>query len=105
MCILFLWRSVILFVYITELTFIYLNMYSSGHDVDDNFLDEMVLYESTNPMVLIKKKINKAKKELAHLLDILDQTPEVEERIIEVMTRLKTYKVITIISSVFFFFS
>jgi len=30
--------------------------------------------------------------ELAHLVGILDQTPEVEERIREVMTRLNTYK-------------
>ena len=64
----------------------------------------MGLYESLDPMVLIKKKINKANKELTHLLDILDQTPEVEERIKEVMTRLKTYKVITIISSGFIFY-
>jgi hypothetical protein len=68
-------------------------------------LDERDLYASPDPMVLIKKKINKANMELAHLLDILDQTPEVEERIREVMTRLNTYKVITIISSGFIFMS
>jgi uncharacterized protein (DUF1778 family) len=43
--------------------------------------------------------------ELAHLLDILDQTHEVEEKIREVMKRLNTYKVITIISSGFIFMS
>ena len=56
-------------------------------------------------MVLIRKKINKGNKELSHLLDILDQTPAVEERIKEVMKRLKTYKVITIISIGFIFMS
>jgi glucosamine 6-phosphate synthetase-like amidotransferase/phosphosugar isomerase protein len=77
-----------------------------GHDSYDDFLGEMDLYESPDPMVLIKKKkINKANKELAHLLNILNQTLEVEERIREVMTRLKTYKVITIISSGFIFMS
>ena len=52
-----------------------------GHDVDDYSLDKMDFYASPNPMVLIKKKINQANMELAHLLDILDQTPAVEERI------------------------
>jgi hypothetical protein len=78
---------------------------SSKHDVDDDSLEERDLYESLDPMVLIRKKINKENKELAHLLDILDQTLEVEERIKEVMTRIKTYKVITIISSGFIFMS
>jgi uncharacterized protein (DUF1778 family) len=63
----------------------------------------MDLYESPDPMVLIKKNINNANKELAHLLDILDQTPAVKERIREFMTRINTYKVITIISSGFIF--
>jgi uncharacterized protein (DUF1778 family) len=54
-------------------------------------------------MILIRKMINTGNKELAHLLNILDQTPDVEQRINEVMTRLKTYKVITIISSCFIF--
>jgi hypothetical protein len=76
-----------------------------GHDVDDDSLSERDLYASPDPMVLIKKNINQANRELAHLLDILDQTPEVEERIREVMTRLNTYKVITIISSGFIFMS
>jgi uncharacterized protein (DUF1778 family) len=56
-------------------------------------------------MVLIKKNINKVNKELAHLLDILDQTSKVNERVREVMTRLNTYKEITIISSGFIFMS
>jgi hypothetical protein len=54
-------------------------------------------------MILIKKMINTGNKELAHLLNILDQTLDIEQRINEVMTRLKTYKLITIISSCFFF--
>jgi hypothetical protein len=65
----------------------------------------MDFYECPDPMVLIRKKINKGNKELVHLLDILDQTLEVEERIKEVMTRLKTYKVITIVLSGFIFIS
>jgi hypothetical protein len=77
----------------------------AGHDVDDESLDKSDLYESPDPMVLIRKKINKENKELSHLLDILDQTPEVEERIKEILTRLKTYKVITTISSGFIFVS
>jgi len=76
-----------------------------GHDVDDYSLDKMDFYASPNPMVLIKKKINQANMELAHLLDILDQTPAVEERIWEFMKRINTYKVITIISSGFIFIS
>jgi hypothetical protein len=56
-----------------------------GHDVDDDSLSKRDLYESHNPIVLIRKKINKANKELAQSLDILDQTPKVEERIKEVM--------------------
>ena len=75
------------------------------HHVDDDSLGEMDLYESLDPMVLIRKNISKGNNELAHLLDILDQTPEVEEMIKEVMTRLKTYKVIAIISSCFIFMS
>ena len=73
------------------------------HDVDDDSLAERDLYESPDPMILIRKMINTKNKELAHLLNILDQTPDVEQRINEVMTRLKTYKVITIISSCFIF--
>ena len=75
------------------------------HDVDDDSLAERDLYESPNPMILIRKMINKGNKELAQLLKILDQTLEVEQRINEVMTGLKTYKVITIISSGFIFLS
>ena len=75
------------------------------HDVDDESLREIYLYESPDPMVLIRKKINKANKELVHLLDNLVQNLEVEERIKEVMRKLKTYKVITIISSGFIFMS
>jgi hypothetical protein len=78
-------------------------MYSARHDVDDDSLAERDLYESPDPMILIRKMINTGNKELAHLLNILDQTPDVEQRINEVMTRLKTYKVITIISSCFIF--
>ena len=76
-----------------------------GHDVDDDLLGERDLYEFSNPTILIRKMINKGNKELSHLLDILDQTPEVEERIKEVMTGLNTYKIITIISSGFIFMS
>jgi len=76
-----------------------------GDDVDDDSLGERDLCESLDPMVLIRKNINKTNKQLAHLLDILDQTPEVEERIKEVMKRLKTYNVITIISIGFIFMS
>ena len=85
-----MWQSIILFVYITELSFIFSNMQSARHDVDDDSLAERDLYESPDPIILIRKNINKGNKELAHLLDILDQTLEVEERIREVMTRLKT---------------
>jgi hypothetical protein len=77
-----------------------------GHDDDDdNSLDERDLYEYPDLMVLIKKNINKVNKELANLLYILDQTPEVKKRIKEVMTRLNTYNVINIISSGFIFVS
>jgi uncharacterized protein (DUF1778 family) len=63
----------------------------------------MDLYESPDPMILIRNMINTKNKELTHLLNILDQTPDVKQRINEVMTRLKTYKVISIISSCFIF--
>ncbi len=35
---------------------------ASEHDVDDDSLSETDLYESPNPMVLIRKKINKENK-------------------------------------------
>jgi hypothetical protein len=76
-----------------------------GHDVDDDSLGKRDLYAYPDTMVLINKNINQTNRELAHLLDILDKTLEVEERIREVMTRLNTYKVITIISSGFIFMS
>jgi hypothetical protein len=59
--------------------------------------DEEDLYSSPDPMVMIHKNIIKENKELAHLLDLEDQTPEVKQRIKLVMTQLRTYKVITII--------
>jgi hypothetical protein len=48
-------------------------------------------------MVLLKKKIIKANKELASFLDRPDQTPDVKEKINLLMSQLNTYKVITII--------
>jgi hypothetical protein len=37
------------------------------HDVDDDSLAERDLYESPDPMILIRKMINTKNKELAHL--------------------------------------
>jgi hypothetical protein len=76
-----------------------------GHDVDDDSLRRKGFVCIPRPYGINKKNINQANMELAHLLDILDQTPEVEERIREVMKRINTYKVITIISSGFIFMS
>jgi hypothetical protein len=53
-------------------------------------------------MILIKKKIIKDNKKLASFLDRPDQTPDVKEKIKLLMSQLNTYKVITIIQSVFF---
>ena len=46
-------------------------------------------------MVLINKKIEQENTELECLLDTLDQTLEIQERIRQVMTQLTTYQVIT----------
>jgi hypothetical protein len=50
-----------------------------------------------DPMLLIKKNIIKANKELASLLDHPEQTPDVKAKIKLLMSQLNTYKVITII--------
>jgi hypothetical protein len=92
------WRSIISFVYITEITLIFmLKLYVVGSHVDHDSTDEEGLYSSPDPMVLIKRKIIKANKELDSLLDHPDQTPDVLERINLLMSQLNTYKVITII--------
>jgi hypothetical protein len=62
-----------------------------------NNIDEEGLYSSPDPMILLKRKIIKANKELDSLSDRLDQTPDVLERINLLMSQLNTYKVITII--------
>ena len=71
-------------------------MYSVSHDSHDS-LGQVDFYSSPNPKVLIYKKINKGNTKFDCMLDIVDKTPEIEERIFQVMTQLKTYKVITII--------
>jgi hypothetical protein len=65
--------------------------------VDHDSTDEEGFYSCVDPMVLIKKKIIKANKELASLLDHPEQTPDVKEKIKLLMSQLNTYKVITII--------
>jgi hypothetical protein len=71
-------------------------MQSAGH-VDHDSTDEEGFYSSPDPMVLIKKNIIKANKELASFLDRLDQTLDVVAKINILMSQLNTYKVITII--------
>jgi hypothetical protein len=68
--------------------------------VDHDSADEEVFYSCANPMLSLKKNINKANKELFNLLDHPEQTLDVKERIKLLMSQLNTYKVITII---FFF--
>jgi hypothetical protein len=69
--------------------------------VDHDSADEEGFYSCADPMLLLKKKIIKANKELVSLLDRPEQTLDVKERIKLLMSQLNTYKVITII---FFFF-
>jgi hypothetical protein len=68
--------------------------------VDHDSADEEGFYSCADLMLLLKKKIIKANKELVSLLDRPEQTPDVKERIKLLMSQLNTYKVITII---FFF--
>jgi hypothetical protein len=70
--------------------------------VDHDSTDEEGFYSCTDLMLSLKKNIIKANKELFSLLDRLEQTPDVKERIKLLMSQLNTYKVITII---FFFFN
>jgi hypothetical protein len=65
--------------------------------VDHDSADEEGFYSCTDPMLLLKKKIIKANKELVSLLDRPEQTPDVKEKIKLLMSQLNTYKVITII--------
>ena len=65
--------------------------------MDHDYVDEEGFYSCVDPMVLIKRKIIKANKELASLLDLLEQTPDVKAKIKLLMSQLNTYKVITII--------
>jgi hypothetical protein len=65
--------------------------------VDHDSTDEEGFYSCTDPMLLLKKKIIKANKELVSLLDHPEQTPDVKEKIKLLMSQLNTYKVITII--------
>ena len=65
--------------------------------MDHDFADEEGFYSCVDPMILLKKKIIKANKELFILLDLPEQTPDVKEKIKLLMSQLNTYKVITII--------
>jgi hypothetical protein len=65
--------------------------------VDHDSADEEGFYSCADLMLLLKKKIIKANKELVSLLDRPEQTPDVKERIKLLMSQLNTYKVITII--------
>jgi hypothetical protein len=80
-----------------EITLFLLKLYVVAGHVDHDSADEEGLYSSPDLMVLIKKKIIKANKELASLLDRPDQTPDVLAKINLLMSQLNTYKVITII--------
>jgi hypothetical protein len=65
--------------------------------VDHDSADEEGFYSCVDPMLLLKKKIIKANKELVSLLDRPEQTPDVKAKIKLLMSQLNTYKVITII--------
>jgi TusA-related sulfurtransferase len=65
--------------------------------VDHDYANEEGFYSCANPMLLLKKNIIKANKELVILLDRPEQTSDVKERIKLLMSQLNTYQVITII--------
>jgi hypothetical protein len=65
--------------------------------VDHDSIDEEGFYSYVDSMVLLKKIIFKANKELVSLLDRLEQTLDVKEKIKLLMSQLNTYKAITII--------
>jgi hypothetical protein len=65
--------------------------------VDHDSANEEGFYSCIDLMLLLKRKIIKANKELVSLLDRPEQTPYAKERIKLLMSQLNTYKVITII--------
>ena len=65
--------------------------------MDHDSADEEGFYSCVDLMLLLKKNIIKARKELVILLDHPEQTPDIKERIKLLISQLNTYKVITII--------
>ena len=65
--------------------------------MDHDSADEEGFYSCADLMLSLKKNIIKSNKELVSLLDCLEQTPDVKEKIKLLMSQLNTYKVITII--------
>ena len=65
--------------------------------MDNDFADEEGFYSCVDLVVLLKKIVIKANKELVRLLYRPEQTPNIKEKIKLLMSQLNTYKVITII--------
>ena len=68
-------------------------MQTPGHGMPDDSLYEEELSSSLSPLLLLRKKVQKARSEFDTLIDV-PQTPKTEERIKQLMTQLETYQVI-----------
>ena len=68
-------------------------MQTPSHGTPDDSLFEEELSSSLSPVFLLRKKARHARSEFNILIDT-PQTPETEERIIQLMNQIETYQVI-----------
>ena len=69
-------------------------MQTPGPGAPDDSLNKEEFSASPCPLLLLQKKSRKTAMELECLLDVVPQTPELGQRIRQLMTQLETYKVI-----------
>ena len=68
-------------------------MQTPSHGMPDDSLFEEELSSSLSPVFLLQKKARDARSEFNTLIDA-PQTPEIEERIKQLMSQLETYQAI-----------
>lgn len=68
-------------------------MQTPSHGTPDDSLFEEELSSSLSPVFLLQKKARDARSEFNTLIDV-PQTPEIEERIKQLMSQLERYQVI-----------
>ena len=78
-------------------------MQTPSHGTPDDSLFEEELSSSLSLVFLLRKKAQDARSEFNTLIDA-PQTPEIEERIKQLMTQLETYQVIIKSQKDFFLF-